>query len=242
MTWTWTEIISRALVRSGILGRGQIATADMYTEGRQELDLLLDQWDGDGMALPSFDASITFNTVANQAAYTLGPGGSNAVRPESIVSGTVNVTPGGSAVWMTMVPISFPAYQEIPVPSTSGQPWNYAVNETWPQMGVLLYPTPAAVYPVKFTCKIKWADTVGAPDLNPFEVAEVPSGYAVALVDNLALQMAQKYRLDTGTLENKARNGKTMIALAVANQASMNMARQPVGLFSWNILTAGRNP
>jgi hypothetical protein len=245
MTWTWTEIISRALVRSGILGRGQIASADMYTEGRQELDLLLDQWDGDGLALPSFDGEIAFSTVANQAEYALGPGGGAdyAIRPETIISGTVNTSASGTATWVTMSPMTYPQYRQIPVPSTSGQPWNYAINETWPQMGLFLYPTPVAVYPVRFTCKIKWIDTLGGdPSLNPFAVAEVPSGYVSALVDNLALQLAQKYRLDTSTLENKARNGKAMIALAVATQASRNLNKKPIGLFSWNILTAGRNP
>lgn len=244
MEWTWEGIIRLALVRSGVVGLGQIPNAQQFADGKSALDLLLDEWDGNGMALPSFDANIQFNTVASQARYLLGAGASNAyaVRPETIVTATVNTSGGPVATWMTMAEMPFPAYQMIPVPSTSGQPWNYAINQTWPQMELWLYPTPSAIYPITLTCKVKWATTVGAPSLNPFTVAQVPSGYVTSLVDTLALKLAETYRLDTDTLQNKARNGKTMVALAVANQARSASNQLPVGLFSWNILKTGGNP
>lgn len=244
MEWTWEAIIRLALVRSGLVGLGQIPGADMFVIGRDTLCLLLDEWDGQGMALPNFDADIEFDTVAGQAQYLLGQGTPTAyaVRPETIITATVNVSAGPVATWVAMAPMPYPDYRMIPVPSTSGQPWNYAVNETWPQMELWLYPVPVAIYPVRLTCKVKWADTVGDPDLNPFSVAEVPSGYANALVDVLALKLAEVYRLDTSTLQNKARNAKTMVALAVANQARNGSQQLPIGMFSWNILTAGRNP
>lgn len=243
MEWTWESIIRLALVRSGILGLGEIADAEQFSDGKNTLSLLLDEWDGEGMALPSFDAEIEFNTVSDQAEYRLGPGSPSAysVRPETIITGTVNTSGGPVATWMTMAKIPYPDYRMIPVPSTSGQPWNYAINELWPQMRVWLYPTPSGVYPVRFTCKVKWAQTVGWPDLNPFTVAEVPSGYASALVDNLALKLAESQRLDTDTLQNKARTAKMMIALAVANQNRVQ-TQMPIGLFSWDILKAGYNP
>lgn len=244
MEWTWEEIIRLSLFDSGRVGEGQIPTADQFVIGRNRLSLLLDELDGQGMALPNFDAQIEFNTVADQARYLLGPGTPYAypVRPETIITGTVNVSGGPVATWLTMVPIPYPDYQMIPVPSTSGQPWNYAVNETWPKMELWLYPTPSGIYPVKLTCKVKWADTVGWPDLNPFSVAEVPSGYANALVDMLTLKLAEPVRLQTETMQNKSRNARTMIALAVANQARNGASRMPIGLFSWNILKAGYNP
>lgn len=244
MDWTWEGIEREALFRSGILGLGQIPSAENFQLAERSLCLLLDELDGQGLALPDFDAQIQFSTVADQAEYLLGPGTPNAyeVRPETIVTATVNTSGGPVATWLTMFQIPFPDYQMIPVPSTSGQPWNYAVNETWPQMGLWLYPTPSGVYPIKLTCKVKWATTVGWSDLNPFAVAEVPSGYAAALVDMLALKLAELVRMDTPTLQNKARNGRSMIALAVANQSRAAGNQMPVGLFSWNILKAGYNP
>lgn len=244
MTWTWTEIIRLALVRSGMVGLGQTPNATQSVIGEDALNLLLDEWDGEGLALPPFDASITFNTVGAQARYLLGPGSgaANTIRPETIIVGTCTIASSPATI-LTMTSMAFPAYQMISVPATSGQPWNYAINPKYPQMELFLYPTPNAVYPITLTCKVKWVDTVGEPSLNPFAEAEVPSGYPTALVDNLALKIAENYQLESATLINKARNGKAMIGQTVGNQnnKSQNMGL-PTGLFSWNIITSGRNP
>lgn len=244
MTWTWTEVIALALVESGLVGDGQVATASQGAVGMKRLNLMLDKWDGEGLALPDFSTAITFNTVAGQARYLLGAGSgaAYAVRPETIINATVTISTGPN-VYNTMVPMSFPEYQGIPVPiGTTGEPWNYAVNQTWPQMGLYLYPTPDAIYPINLTCKVKWISTVGQPELNPFAVAEVPSGYAEALVSNLALRIAKRYRLDATRLENDASDSRFMIAAAVARQHRDVETRVPVGLFGIDILTAGRNP
>lgn len=245
MTWTWTEIIRLALVRSGMLGLGQVANAGQSAIGMDALNLLLDEWDGEGLALPAFDAIVPFSTVAAQAVYYLGTGAntaSTAFRPESIITATCTIATN-PVVNMTMVEIPYPQYQMIPVPLTQSQPWNYAINPTYPQMELWLYPAPNAVYPINLTCKVKWVDTVGEPDLNPFTTAEVPSGYPTALVDNLALKIAENYRLETSTLTNKARNSKAMMGQTVGNQNNKLANNSiPQGLFSWNIMTAGRNP
>ncbi len=241
MTWTWAEIISQALVRSGTIGLGQVGDSQQSVSAKKDLCLLLDEWDGEGLALPNFDFTITFNTVAGTAKYFLCPSGDASVRPESIITAicTISTNPD---VNITMTPISFPAYTMIPVPSTSSQPWNYAINQTFPQMEFYLYPTPSAIYPITLNCKVKWADTVGWPDLNPFSVVEVPSGYVTALVDNLTLKTAKKWRLETKTMIDDARRSKAMVGQAIGNQANLRGRRTPAGLFSWNIITAGRNP
>lgn len=241
MVWTWAEIIADALVRSGLVGIGQVADAQLMVQGRKSLDLLLDEWDGKGLSLPSFSTDIEFTTVAGQAQYLLGPGGAFTTRPESIVTVTCTIA-SAPVVNITLAEMSFPAYQMIPVPSTESQPWNYAVNQTWPTMQFYLYPTPNAVYPMTLTCKVKWAATTGDPDLNPFSEVEVPSGYVTALLDNLALKLAQNYRMETPTLTNKAASGRKMVELAAYNQLTQGIKGTPIGLFSWNILTAGKNP
>ncbi len=109
-------------------------------------------------------------------------------------------------------------------------------------MGFYLYPTPDSIYPINLTCKVKWITTVGHPELNPFDVAEVPSGYANALVMNLALKIAKRFRLETDRLKNDASNSRFMIAAAVARQHRDVESQVPVGLFGIDILTAGRNP
>jgi hypothetical protein len=215
-------------------------------QGRKALELLLDEWDGQGLALPNFDADITFNTVAGQAQYLLGPVSpsapvANAIRPETIITVTCTIATNPVSR-VTLAEMSFPAYQQIPVPSTESQPYNYAINQTWPRMEFYLYNTPNAVYPITITAKVRWAATVGEPSLNPFDQVDVPSGYVNALVDNLSLKLAENWRMETPTLVNKARNGRSMIALAVYDQQTRDRTTVPQGLFSWTIIQTGRNP
>lgn len=242
MAWSWAEIIAEALDRSGAIGLGQTADAQLMVKGRKTIDLLLDEWDGAGLALPSFPTTLTFDTVAGQALYLLGPGSSvaNTIRPETIVTATCQIV-SDPPVNVTMAPMSYPAYTMIPVPSTESQPYNYAVNETWPQMEFYLYPVPNAVYPISLAAKVKWSATTGDPTLNPFAEVEVPSGYVTALVDNLALKLAENWRMETPALINKAKTGRSMISMAVYDQ-QVNAVQGPIGLFSWNVMTAGRNP
>lgn len=241
---TWTKVIALALVESGIVGRGQVANAAQAAFGMDKLNLLLDELDGKGLALPSFSIGATFNTVAGRALYLLGSGNPNdySFRPETIVTMTCTISTNPislqEVLWM-----DFPAYQRIPTPlGTTGQPWNYAINETWPQMGLYLYPTPNAAYPISITAKVKWIDTVGAPDLNPFTVAQVQSGYASGLVDCLSLRLAQTNRLETETLINRDRDARFTMASAIMGQQREVRNQVPVGLFGIDILTAGRNP
>jgi hypothetical protein len=242
MDWTWTGIVSLALVRSGLLGRGQVASAIWQTEGLSALNIVLDRFDGEGLSLPSFDSSLTFDTVAGQARYTLGTGGDFAVRPESIVTASCTLT--ASPLTRTeLVYMRYEDYTLIPVPvGTSGQPWNYAPNWKWPAMELFLYPTPSQVYPIILNCKVKWISTLGAPELNPFAVAAVPSGYADALVNNLALELAQSYRMETDTLVQKASASRFLLLSEVYDQHRAASRHQPVGVFPWNTGMAGRNP
>ncbi len=244
MTWTWAEIKRLALVQSGMLGLGQVATAAQANIAGDCLNLQLDEWDGEGLSLPDFNHEITFNTVAGQSKYLLGPGMGNAyaIRPETVILATL-VIATGPEVRQVMREIPFPGYQAISVPETESQPWNYAINPSYPQMEFWLYPEPSGIYPIHLTCKVKWVDTVGEPSANPFATAEVPSGYANALVSNVALKIAKRYRLTTPDMINDARSTKAMIGQTVGNQNNkMANGGTPQGLFSWNIITAGRNP
>ena len=245
MTWTWTEIASRALIRSDWLGLGQIPTSDQQTTALKQLAQLLDRWDGQGLALPSFDSAVTFNTIASQPKYLLGgtsPTPANAIRPESIITATCTITTS-PLVRNELVYMEYETYTIITTPTaTTGQPWNYAINQTWPAMELYLYPTPNQVFPITLNCKIKWVDTVGDPSVNPFAVAAVPSGYADALISNLALEIARPWRLETPALIHEADVSRYMMAGMVYNQQRDAQRTAPIGIFPWNIGIAGRNP
>src|SRR3990170_4213460 len=152
MTWTWEKIISQALVNSGLVGKNQPIQAVDLDIGKDQLDLLIDDLDGEGLSLPPFDVQINFNTVAGQARYSMGPDANppytdpapaSRIRPETIITGTVTLPSGGvQPVQIGMAPMSFQQYQLLSIKSTQSQPYNFAINPLWPQAEVYLYPTP----------------------------------------------------------------------------------------------------
>lgn len=246
MTWTWGEIVSLALFRSGLVGAGQIPNGAATKQGFDCLELLLDEWDGEGLALPDYRTDLLFDTTSNVFKYWLGTGSETAAipyRPEQIIQAEiqVNTIPNGEAVWLPLAPISYQTYRKQSVPSTQSQPCNYSVNQKWPQAEFYLYPNPNQVFTIRLEAKLKWAATVGDPTCSPCSEAEIPSGYTTALVDNLALKIAQNNRLETSVLELKAKKGRFLVTTYVQTQVP---DLEDIGgdAFSWNIINAGRNP
>lgn len=242
MTWTWADIMSLALVRSGILGRGQVANASMQDVAIKTTGLLLDEWDGQGLSLPAISTDITFNTVVGQTKYLLGPGGTpaNVVRPRSILTATLTIATNP----VQRVPIQevgFKSYTLIPIPSTQSQSFTYSIDPKWPQMEFYLYPDPDKVYPIILNCKLKWSDTLTTPDVNPFAIVQAAEGYANALTDNLALKLAENYRLETATLQSKAAGGRYTIASAVMDQYRKTQDSTGIGVFSDTVIRSGIN-
>lgn len=251
MTWTWRDIMSDALVRSRMVGRGQIIQEKDFSNAQEVLELLLDELDGNGYNLPSLSTNLTFNTVANQAKYMLGKdvsdvAGATSIRPEEILVATITIA-ANPVVRITLKPLSFGPnmYIEqamIPTPGIPSQPWNFAVNETWPQSEFYLYPVPSQIYPVSLTAKVKWADTVGDPALNPFAIAEIPSGYVAALTSILTARIVKWWRDPEPVFEDMEQEGMFFLAGLVANQIPPDSNKLPIGYFPWNIGIAGVNP
>lgn len=241
MDWTWSKVFSLAQVRSGLLGRGQVAGAPLLADSIDMAMLCLDEWDGQGIALPDLYTTVTFNTVAGTALYHLGTGGAAAVRPETIVTATltINATPA-QRVQLTEIPMQ--EYTLIPIPSTQSQPFHYAFNPKWPQADFYLYPTPPMAYPVTLNCKVTWATTITTPDINPFAIISAPSGYAAALVSNIALKLAQRNRMETPSLIAEAASARYTLTAQVVTQYRGNSHDVPMGVFSDTIIRSGVNP
>lgn len=246
MERTWRALIAEALVRSGLVGRSQIPTANQFKDGETTLVFLLDELDGKGYALPAMSTDVAFNTVSGTAKYFLGEGDeaeADPIRPIFIQTATVNIG-GVSATYVPMTEISFQNYKVISIPSTQSQPFNYAINPKYPQMELYLWPTPNQVYPINLTCKVRWVDTVGDPTLNPFVDANVPPGFYNGLTDVLALKLAERYpggRSDDSTLMNKAQTAEFMMLQYTAQQLKANVP-QRAGVFPWVTGLSGVNP
>lgn len=241
MDWTWSKVFSLAQVQAGLLGRGQVANGSLLADSQDMTMLILDEWDGKGLALPDIYTNVTFNTVAGTSMYLLGPAGAAAVRPETIVTATLTIASGSvQRVQLSEMPMQ--GYTLIPIPSTPGQPFDYALNPKWPAAEFYLYPTPNRVYPVTLNCKVTWATTIMTPDVNPFAIVSVPSGFAAALVAKLALKLAKRYRMETPALMAEADSAEFTLISQVVQQYRKDNADVPMGLFSDVLIRSGVNP
>jgi hypothetical protein len=245
VAWTWEAIERDALKESGVLGRGQIVTASLYEEASDQLMRLLDYLDGEGLALPAFTHDFTFLTVASQTKYFLGTGTETAafpLRPESIEAVTITVSPSPNPTNQRLSFVPFATYKgDISNPENGGQPYNYSINERWPQSEFYLYPNPTQAWPINVTAKLRWVDTVGSPAVNPFAVAQVPSGYTNALVMLLAYRLARKNRLLTQELKDANRDAMASIGAQVNSQTSWGSEQAPI-VYPWTILQTRQNP
>lgn len=245
MAWTWEEILTDSLSLSGLLGQGQTVDAFMLSDAKRRASALLDELDGEGIALPVFSIDVDFVCVPTQANYVLGTGSdaspANAIRPETILTATVQIEGGSQPVYMTLAPISFDDYRKISTPQNQSQPFNYALNPKWPQADLYLYPAPSQEYPIKLTCKVRWIDVVTDPVTNPTSYAQLPSGYTNAFVNLLALRLAEWRRLDTDTLRSKASSGKYVMMTKTWDHVP-DLDTQSADVFPWDIIKAGMNP
>lgn len=247
MVGTWEELFCNSLSRAGILGTGQVPNAGMYALAQSYTKSVLDELDGEGLALPVMDIDISFNTVSGQFKYVLGSNLTNPVppdapvRPETVLTVRLELQAGNQPVYQILAPMAFKNYRQQQTPATQSTPFQYAINPKWPQMDFYLYPTPSQVWQIDLTAKVRWVDIVGNPACQPCDIAQLNSGYTNALTNIVALRMAEKDRLDTLVLHNKCAEAKYFIMTQVWGQVPDLDTTVP-SAFPWDLVAAGRNP
>ena len=245
MASTWESIYSDSLSLSGILGQDQVIDPSMLADARIRASSLLDELDGEGIALPVLNIEVEFNTVAGQGRYVLGTGSdlspANPIRPETLINGQIRIQPGAQPVFLDLDEITFPEYRRISVPNNLSQPFQYAVNPNWPQSELYLWPTPSAEWLIRFTTKVRWVDTVGDPNANITAQAQLPSGFTNAFTNMLAYKLAYWRRIQTPELLKAYEQGK-YVMMSYTWRQNADKRKGPASAFPWNITRAGMNP
>ena len=243
MARTWDEVYRESLFRSGVKGDDQTVDASMLAKARRTALTVLDELDGEGIALPLFSVDIEFNTVSNQERYVLGTGtdGSpaSAIRPEQIINAQIRILGTDQPVYLPLSYLNFADYRNlILVPRNQSQPMQYSWNPKWPQGELYLWPVPNQVWLIRLTCTLTWADVLGSP--TDTAIAQLPSGFLNGFIDILALRLAEPERLDTETLRNKC--SKAKYTLSTYSLDKVRQLPESPTAFPWNITEAGMNP
>ncbi len=180
-----TDLIKSSMRLIGVIAAGETPRAEELNDALDVLNDILEDWSTESLAVWG-SSNQTFNTVAGQATYTIGPAGNfNTARPIDIHD--AYCTYGG--VDFPVKPIAQEDYNRI-VLKTQQQPIVERllyVNEN-PLGVVTLWPVPSQVIPLTISCN---RILTAIPTLATALV--YPPGYQKALRYNLAVDLAAEY-------------------------------------------------
>lgn len=218
---TVLALIEGAAKLIGVKSAGVSLTAEEAQDGLTSLKDLLENWSLEELSVYGI-ANQTFNTVAGQATYTIGPAGNwNTDRPVHIDGGFS--TFGG--VDFPLLPVAQEQYNGIdlktlqePIPQMM-----LYVNEA-PLGKLTLYPVPSEVVPVTLSIR-RLLDS----NITLATTLALPPGYTKALRYNLAVEMAPEYGIEVGP---------TLMSIATDAKGDLKRANitNPVAVFDSAVL------
>lgn len=182
---TFLELISSAFRKIGIAGEGETLSAQMLTDAKESLNLILEEWENDpDLALTT---EQTFSSVASTASYVVGNGQTwDGDKPLKIMSAYTTI----SSVDYPLTVISEKEYMEISIKSNTGIP-EYIMYAAAEETGtVYLYPTPADSGTITILSSKAF---VQCTDLTAD--VSLPKGYKSALIYNLAIDLSSEYEI-----------------------------------------------
>lgn len=189
-TTTALDLIKLSLAKCRVLGTGDILNDEDSRLSLDTLNLMLDSWSLDRLFV-YVEELQTFQTTSQQV-YTIGPGGDfNTARPFQLVSAYAQVN-------MVSYPIEIldngEQYDNIQIKSLA-TPWPQAVwyEPTYPIGKLHFWPVGSAEVKLRFTTPLQQFATLTT-------AVALPPGYKKAIVDALAVELAQAFNTEISPL------------------------------------------
>lgn len=191
---TANSLITQALKVSGVLGQGQIASAEDMNDALQHMNQMLAQWRTQRWLVYRLADVSKVSTGAQS--YTVGPGGDfNVARPEQIASGffrQLNPTAGTSGLVDFNMSIirSRQDYNSIALKQMPSFPQAVFYDNTYPLGTLLLWPVPNTNFEIHISVlqDLEQIDSL-------IQVINLPMQYDAALMWNLAARLRPSYQL-----------------------------------------------
>lgn len=227
---TGRDVISQALYKAGITGRGITPSANDISDGLADLNDMLGQWRTQRFMVWSL-LNTGFPMDGRTTPYTVGPAGEYAMtpRPNRIESAFVRQTNTGNL--MVDQPLTVYAaredYDKVCLKGLASYPQVVFLDTTLPlaQLYVYPWPSPAGQYQVFITTKNTMPVITFDTDMDQF-----PDGYVPAMKFNLARRLRQSH--GRGMKPDPELNRLANDALDVVMQANMQLPEMamPVSL------------
>lgn len=186
---TTRDLINASLKRIGVLDASETATPSDMADGLQRLNDLIDGWATERLTIYK-STRTTWSLVANQADYTVGPGGDcNIARPVFVDDLNFIDTSQTPALEMNLSALTVDAWANIPQKTlTSTYPTSYYYNPTFPTATVTFWmiPTSSTLQGVIYV-------PTAVTELTLNDTISLPPGYRRFLRDNLAVEFAPEF-------------------------------------------------
>lgn len=178
------DLISMSLKTINAYAPGEDISAADAADSLYLLNEMLDSWSVDGFYMFQ-TISNSFNSVVGQSIYTVGTGGNfNMVRPTKI--NNVNFIYAG--VTFSVMSVTGDEFDNIPVKSSLGIPFEYNYEPNMPMGMLSLYPTPSVVGSVVLQTNVPLTQFSG---LNTN--VDLPPGYQEAIKMALAIKLCDPW-------------------------------------------------
>lgn len=233
---TASDICTSALKEINVVAAGETPSSDESADALDALNVLLDEWRAQRLAIPYPQTRTTWTIVSGTASYTVGSGGDvNRARPDYINHVYYQDTAPTPDQEYPMDPLSDDAYAIWPQKAlTSTLPSYWYYSPTYPTGTLYLLPIPTS----STLQGVMYAPT-GLTDFAALtDSLSLPSGYKRALIKNLALDLALSYGREVGDLGTEARD--TLQTVKALNLRMMDMRTEAAALgysdlYGWSI-------
>lgn len=180
-SWTPLQLIREALGLSNAVGVDQTLTAQETTDCFVKFNDIQEDWSNQSLMMYAA-ANQSFLTIANQAMYTIGPGGNwNAIRPIRINSPAIATYQG---VNFPVYPWDVATYNLVSLPNQPQPfPTNYVYENTFPLGQITLWPMPNDAITMTFSI-----DTVLGAAATAATQLSFPPGYRKLFVYQLCIE------------------------------------------------------
>lgn len=187
---TAIELIQQALAKARVLGTGDILSDEDAKLSLDTLNLMLDSWSLDRLFV-FVETSQVVNTTGQQS-YTIGPGGDFDVpRPNALITAYAQVNEASYPITILDNPQQ---YDNIQIKGV-GMSWPQAVwyEHSYPLGRLHFWPVSTGQVHLRFTAPLQEFDSLT-------EEVALPMGYKKAIVDSLAVELAQAFNTEISPL------------------------------------------
>jgi hypothetical protein len=207
MLTTARDIIRGSLRLCKAIEQGEVPDEEEYNDALVSFNSMLDSWNVERLMLP-FTASSILVATANQASYSVGPGGDwNIIRPQRVRFASTRV----AGLDTPLNDLEAEQYALIPDKGTKSlQPTDFYYEPQFALGRLLLYPVPS----VDINVILSYDCQLSAVTLDT-DMSTLPPGYQQAMRFNLALMLAPEYsKTVSEEVKAEAKRSKNVIRSA----------------------------